>query len=93
MKPPSAAAEPAVPKAIAAELRDVVRLEFLKLRTPPPRLMVLVTSAELREAGAAENLTRLRLKVSEQGVECVGATIFGVRKLVSDPPHWSYDGR
>jgi len=22
----------------------------------------------------------------------VGATVFGVRKLVSDPPHWSYNG-
>ena len=22
-----------------------------------------------------------------------GATTFGVRKLVSDPPHWSYNGR
>lgn len=22
-----------------------------------------------------------------------GATVFGVRKLVSDPPHWSYNGR
>ena len=23
----------------------------------------------------------------------IGATVFGVRKLVSDPPHWSYDGK
>lgn len=23
----------------------------------------------------------------------VGATVFGVKKLVSDPPHWSYNGR
>lgn len=23
----------------------------------------------------------------------IGATVFGVRKLVSDPPHWSYNGR
>ena len=23
----------------------------------------------------------------------VGATVFGVRKLVSDPPHWSHNGR
>jgi hypothetical protein len=22
-----------------------------------------------------------------------GATVFGVRKLVSDPPHWSHDGK
>jgi hypothetical protein len=23
----------------------------------------------------------------------IGASVFGVRKLVSDPPHWSYNGR
>jgi hypothetical protein len=23
----------------------------------------------------------------------IAATVFGVRKLVSDPPHWSYDGK
>jgi hypothetical protein len=23
----------------------------------------------------------------------LGATMFGVRKLVKDPPHWSHDGR
>src|SRR4029077_4957119 len=23
----------------------------------------------------------------------IGATVFGVRKLLSDPPHWSYNGR
>jgi hypothetical protein len=23
----------------------------------------------------------------------IGSTVFGVRKLVSDPPHWSYDGK
>lgn len=23
----------------------------------------------------------------------IGATVFGVRKLISDPPHWSYNGR
>lgn len=76
MKPRSGAAEPA----LAAELRDAVRLEFLKLRTPPPRLMVLVTSAEIREAGGAENLTRLRLKVSEQGVEWTTIESEGIRR-------------
>lgn len=58
-----------IPPGFAAELREATRLEFLKLRTTPPRLTVLVTSAEIREAGTAENLTRLRLKVSEQGLE------------------------
>jgi len=73
-------AKPAIPPPIAAELREVVRLEFLKLRTPPPRLTVVVTSAEIREAGTAENLTRLRLKVSEQGVEWTTIESEGVRR-------------
>lgn len=80
MKSRSGAAEPAVPQVIADELRDAVRLEFLKLRTPPPRLMVLVTSAEIREAGATENLTRLRLKISEQGVEWTTIESDGVQR-------------
>jgi len=73
-------AEPAVPPPVAAELRETVRLEFLKLRTPLPRLTVLVTSAEIREAGTTENLTRLRLKVSEQGVEWTTIESEGVRR-------------
>jgi len=73
-------AEPAIPPPLAAELKETVRLEFLKLRTPPPRLTVLVTSAEIREAGTAENLTRLHLKVSEQGVEWTTIESEGVRR-------------
>lgn len=72
--------EPAIPPPLAAELKEAVRLEFLKLRTPPPRLTVLVTTAEIREAGAAETLTRLRLKVSEQGVEWTTVESEGVRR-------------
>jgi hypothetical protein len=58
-----------LPAALADELKETVRVELVKLRTLPPRLTVLVTSAELREAGTGENITRLRLKVAEQGVE------------------------
>ena len=72
--------EPAIPPPLAAELKYAVRLEFLKLRTLPPRLAVLVTSAEIREAGTAENLTRLRLKVSEQGVEWTTIESEGVQR-------------
>jgi hypothetical protein len=64
---------------IAAELKDAVRLEFLKLRTSPPRLAVIVTSAEIREAGTSENVTRLRLKVSEQGFEWKVIELEGVQ--------------
>lgn len=55
--------------ALADELRAAARLELLKARTPPPRLVTLVTGAELREAGPAELHTRLRLKITEQGLE------------------------
>jgi hypothetical protein len=53
---------------LATELREVVRREFLKVRQPPPRLVALVTSAEIREGGTSENITRLNVKLSEQGV-------------------------
>lgn len=54
---------------LASGLKAAVRREFLKVRPPPPRLLALVTSAEIREAGTAENVTRLNLKLSEQGLE------------------------
>ncbi|HYD52984.1 MAG TPA: hypothetical protein VEA99_10165 [Gemmatimonadaceae bacterium] len=50
-------------------LRDDVRTAFLQLRPQPPRLDVIVTSAEIREGATADNLARIRLKVTEQGVE------------------------
>lgn len=80
LKPAPGAAGPAIPPEVAAGLKEAARLEFLKLRTPPPRLTVLVTSAEIREAGTAENLTRLRLKVSEQGLEWATVESEGVRR-------------
>lgn len=66
---PSAAPPSAAQAEMEKQLKAEVRLEFLKMRKPPPRLVALVTSAELREAGPAENLTRLKLKVTEQGLE------------------------
>lgn len=65
---------------VAAELNEAARLEFLKVRTPPPRLTVLVTSSELRETGNGDNLVRVRLKVSEQGVEWTTIESEGVRR-------------
>lgn len=59
--------------------RDSVRAQFVKLRTPPPRVSVAVTTAELREAGPAENITRLRLKISEQALELVSVDAGGTR--------------
>jgi hypothetical protein len=51
------------------ELKNAVKLEFLKLRRPPPRLNVLATTQEIREAGPSEIVTRIRLKLTEQAVE------------------------
>ena len=54
---------------LASELKTGVRLAFLKARVPPPRLSTLVTTQDIREAGASENITRLKLKISEESVE------------------------
>lgn len=66
--PPGGAGGPVSP-AFARDLRATARLEFLKARSAPPRLMALVTSAEVREAGGPEQIARLRLKITEQGLE------------------------
>lgn len=50
-------------------LKAAVRLEFLNLRKAPPRLLVQVTTAELREAGPKELLTYLHLSISEEAFE------------------------
>jgi hypothetical protein len=54
---------------LADDLRAAVRLEFLNLRTEPPRLHVLVTTSEVREAGPQELLAHLNLSISEEAVE------------------------
>lgn len=51
------------------KLKVEVRIEFLKLRKPPKRLQALVTTAEIREAGPSEVITRLQLKITEEAVE------------------------
>lgn len=51
------------------ELKAAVRLEFVNLRAAPPRLSVLVTTAELREAGPRELLAQLHLSISEEAFE------------------------
>lgn len=53
----------------ADELKAAVRLDFLSLKKPPPRLLVQVTTAELREAGPKELLTHLHLSISEEAFE------------------------
>lgn len=51
------------------ELKTAARVEFLNLRQAPPRLHVLVTTAELREAGPRELLVQLHLSISEEAFE------------------------
>lgn len=52
-------------------LKHDVRLAFLQARTPPPRLDVIVSSAQIREGATSDNVARIRLKIAEQGVEWV----------------------
>jgi hypothetical protein len=61
--------EPKHIEAMGERLRADARREFLNLRPPPPRLQVLVTTAEVKEAGPPDILARFRLTVSEEGVE------------------------
>jgi len=51
------------------DLREAARIEFLKERAGPPRLHVLVTSKEIREAGPSEAIVHIDLKISEDGME------------------------
>ena len=53
----------------ADELKAVTLKAFLNLRKPPPRLSVLVTTTEIREAGPKELLTYLHLSISEEAFE------------------------
>ena len=62
-------AEPGVGPHFAADFNKAVRLEFIKLRSPPPRLVALVTSAEIQAVDSPESVTRFRMKLTEQGVE------------------------
>ena len=57
-----------LPEALEQTLRDATNRAFLAARTTAPRLSVGVTSQELREAGP-EGVTRLRLRLTEQGLE------------------------
>ena len=62
------------------ELKELARFDFLKLRKPPPRLEALVKTAEVREAGAGEIVTRIQLKLSEDGFEITTVESEGVLK-------------
>jgi hypothetical protein len=61
--------DPAKRVQMETELKEATRVEFLKLFKPPPRLYVLATTAEIREAGPGEVITRIHLKINEEAVE------------------------
>jgi len=63
---------------LSKTLNERARFEFFKLRTPATRLSVIVTSSEIRELGTSENLTRFRLKVSEQDLERTTIELDGI---------------
>ena len=51
------------------KISELARIEFQKLRKPPTRLQVLVNTSEIREAGPAEVITRIHLKITEEAFE------------------------
>jgi hypothetical protein len=61
--------EKAKQQMLEEKLKEASRLEFLKLRKPPARLQALVTTAEIREAGPSEAVTRIHLKITEESFE------------------------
>lgn len=56
-------------KKFNAELKEAAISEFGKFYKPLPRLHTLVKTAEIREAGPSENITRIHMKISEEGFE------------------------
>ena len=68
-RPAGGRAKPIVlPDNLEQILREAATREFLSARTSSPRLVVRVTSQELREVGP-EGATRLRVRITEQGLE------------------------
>ncbi len=61
--------EPAWLGGLIRELTAAVCAELVRLQRSPPRLQVLATAAELRDAGPPERLIRLHLSISEDAFE------------------------
>jgi type II secretory pathway component PulM len=59
----------AINSAVESSLRQQFVTEFGRLYPLPPRVQVLVVSAQLKDLGPTQNLTRIRLSVTEEGVE------------------------
>ena len=54
---------------VESSLRRRLALEYAKLQPPPPTVQVLVNTSQLKDVGPPQNLTRIRLTISEEGVE------------------------
>ncbi len=54
---------------VKTKLQAKSKVDFQNLKIVPPRLEVLVTTAQIKEAGAKENITMLRLKINEEAYE------------------------
>ncbi len=50
-------------------LQAAARVNLIALRKPPVRMQVLATTAEVREAGPSEVITRFHLKITEDAFE------------------------
>jgi hypothetical protein len=53
----------------SADLQEDARKEIIKVRVPPPRLHILVTTREIKEAGIPDYTGRLKIKVHEDSLE------------------------
>lgn len=62
-------ADPKTQQKLEEKLKELARVEFLKLRKPPTRIQVFVNTSEIREAGPSEVITRLHLKITEEAFE------------------------
>lgn len=58
-------------KKFNAELKELTMFEFRKFHKPLPRLHILIKTAEIREAGPSENITRIHMNISEEGFELI----------------------
>ncbi len=61
--------KPASMEKFANDLKSAMQRDFTKFLAKPPRLNVLATTAELREAGPVDILAQLEFTISEEGME------------------------
>lgn len=69
IKATTPAARGMVPSTFESSLRSQFATEFLKVQSQPSRVMVQVVASKLKELASPQLLTRIRLTISEEGVE------------------------